>query len=67
MEGMMKDKTYFVATSNLIHLAIEPNRLESLIREGSLNVTDFSCLDKPSKRGVWAMFRSLAANKLQKS
>ena len=63
----MKDSAYFVTTPDLIHLAIAPNRLETLIKEGSLSVTDFSCLDNPSKRGVWAMLRSLAASKLQKS
>jgi hypothetical protein len=64
---MMKGNAYFVTTSNSIHLAIDPNRLETLIREGRLNVTDFNCLDNSSKRGVWAMLRSLAASKLQKS
>jgi len=63
----MKDTNYFVGTSHFIHLAIEPNQLETLIREGSLNVTDFRCLDKSSKRGVWAMLSSLAASKLQRS
>lgn len=63
----MKDTGYLVSTPHFIHLAIEPNQLEALIREGSLNVTDFRCLDKPSKRGVWAMLRSLAASKLPKS
>jgi hypothetical protein len=64
---MMKDSTYFVTSSSFIHLAIAPNRLEALIREGRLNVTDFNCLDKPSKRSVWAMLRALAACKLEKS
>jgi len=63
----MKNNSYYVTTSDFIHLAIDPNRLETLIREGSLNVTDFSCLDKPSKQGVWAMLRSLAVSKIQKS
>ena len=64
---MIKNQSYFVNNANPIHLAIAPERLEMLIREGSLNVTDFSCLDTPSKKGVWAMLRSLAASRLQKS
>ena len=60
---VMKD--YLGAQSNFIHLAIDPNRLELLIKEGRLNITDFNCLNKYSKQGVWSMFRMLAANKLQ--
>ena len=58
---------YLVASSELIRVAIDPRRLESLIREGQIEVTDFTCLDHPSKRGVWSMLRSLTANKLLKS
>jgi len=63
----MKNQSYFVNNANPIHLAIAPERLENADSEGSLNVTDFSCLDTPSKKGVWAMLRSLAASRLQKS
>lgn len=63
----MKQSSYLATPSHAIHLAIEPQRLEALIRDGNLKVTDFSCLDDPSKQGVWAMFRSLAAKKLIRS
>ena len=58
---------YLATNSKLIRVAIYPRRLESLIREGRIDVTDFSCLDRSSKQGVWAMLRSLTASKLQKS
>ncbi len=61
----MKNQRYLVSSDHAIHLAIDPNRLETLIRNGNLNVTDFSCLDTSSKRGVWAMLRSLAASRLR--
>lgn len=61
----MKNERYLLPSNQTIHLAIEPSRLETLIRDGNLNVTDFSCLDMPSKRGVWAMLRSLAASRLR--
>ena len=67
MEGMMKDNTDLGTQSNFIHLAIDPNCLELLIKEGRLSITDFNCLNKLSKQGVWSMFRMLAANKLQQS
>ncbi len=50
-----------------IHLAFDPNTLESLIREGKLHVSDFSCLDKTSQKGVWAMLRSVAVSTLRLS
>lgn len=58
---------YLATNSELIRVAIDPRRLESLIREGRIDVTDFSCLDRPSKQGVWSMLRSLTVSKLQKS
>jgi len=60
----MKNQSYFANHSNSIHLDIDPSRLEALIREGSLSVTDFSCLDTSSKNNVWTMLRSLAAKRL---
>ena len=63
----MQDDVYIDNQSNFIHLAIDPNRLELLIKEGRLSITDFNCLNKFSKQGVWSMFRVLAANKLQQS
>jgi hypothetical protein len=50
-----------------IHLAFDPETLESLIRDGKLHVSDFSCLDKPSQKGVWAMLRSVTINTLRLS
>tara|TARA_B100000787_G_scaffold86146_1_gene63565 strand:- start:678 stop:884 length:207 start_codon:yes stop_codon:yes gene_type:complete len=63
----MRDNVYLDTQSNFIHLAIDPNRLELLIKEGRINITDFNCLNNYSKQGVWSMFRMLAANKLQQS
>lgn len=48
-----------------IHLSFEPDTLESLIREGRLHISDFSCLDRPSAKGVWAMIRSIAISTLR--
>lgn len=50
-----------------IHLAFDPSTLESLIREGKLHVSDFNCLDKPSKKGVWALMRSVATSTIRLS
>ena len=47
-----------------IHLAIRPSRLEALIREGQVTITDFYCLDAASKKGVWQMLRMLAVKRL---
>ena len=58
---------YLATNSKLIRVAIDPRCLESLIRESRIDVTDFSCLDRSSKHGVWSMLRSLAVSKLQKS
>ncbi len=44
-----------------VNLAIAPYKLESLIREGKLNPTDFHCLDPQSKKSVWGIIRSLTA------
>ena len=60
----MKNQFYFASCPNPIHLAIDSAKLETLIRQGNLSVTDFSCLDISSKKGVWAMLRSLAAKRL---
>ncbi len=50
-----------------IYLAFDPDTLESLIRDGKLHVSDFSCLDKPSQKGVWAMIRSVVVSTLRQS
>jgi len=50
-----------------IHLAFDPSTLESLIREGKLHASDFNCLDNTSKKGVWAMMRSVAATTIRLS
>ena len=63
----MKFDSAYTENSNLIHLAFDSNTLESLIRSGKLQVSDFNCLDKPSKQGVWSMLRSVAARKIQPS
>ncbi len=63
----MKVSQYPATSSEIIRVAIDPRRLESLIGEGRIDVTDFTCLDRTSKRGVWSMLRSLTASKLQKS
>jgi hypothetical protein len=60
----MKNSRYLFAPSDSIYLAIDSARLERLIQDGSLNITDFSCLDTSSKKNVWTMLRSLAAKRL---
>ncbi len=50
-----------ITRSTPIHLSIEPRCLESLLREGRLNIHDFNCLDYSSKRNVWSILRTLAA------
>ncbi|MDC9724605.1 MAG: hypothetical protein PSN44_01625 [Gammaproteobacteria bacterium] len=57
----MKIDNFSIKQSDAIHLAFDPDTLESLIREGKLHVSDFNCLDKTSKKGVWALMRSVAA------
>ena len=57
----MKIDNGSILQADSIHLAFNPGTLESLIREGKLHVSDFNCLDKMSKKGVWAMMRSVAA------
>lgn len=46
---------------SIVNLAIAPYKLESLIREGKLNPTDFHCLDPQSKKSVWGIIRALTA------
>ena len=48
-----------------IHVAFDSDTLELLIRDGKLQVSDFSCLDKPSQKGVWAMIRSVTVSTLR--
>lgn len=63
----MKYGSASTGNTNVIHLAFDSTTLESLIRSGKLHVSDFNCLDKPSKRGVWSMLRSAAACKMVSS
>ena len=63
----MKIDNFSTKPIGSIHLAFDPNILESLIREGKLHASDFNCLDKTSKKGVWAMMRSVAASTIRLS
>ena len=63
----MKADNLSINQSGTIHLEFEPGTLESLIREGKLHVSDFNCLDKKSKKGVWAMMRSVAVSTIRLS
>mgnify|MGYP003671427156 CR=1 len=57
----MKSSGIHTEHTNIVNLAIAPYKLESLIREGKLNPTDFHCLDPQSKKSVWGIIRSLTA------
>lgn len=46
----MKSTGIHTEQTRIVHLAIAPYKLESLIREGKLNPTDFHCLDPQSKK-----------------
>ena len=61
----MKQSNATTKPIDIIHLSFDPSTLESLIRSGKLHASDFNCLDRSSKRGVWAMLRSVAAGKIQ--
>lgn len=50
-----------------INLAFKPSILESLISDGHLHATDFSCLDSTAKSSVWQILRSVAAKSLRLS
>ena len=50
--------------NNLVHIAISPNALASLIESGYIHAIDFKCLDANSKKTVWKLF--LTAVKLTK-
>jgi hypothetical protein len=50
---------------NLVHIAISPNALASLIKEGSIHVMDFKCLDKQAKQIVWGLFLAMLSNKIR--
>ncbi|PPD21118.1 MAG: hypothetical protein CTY23_06405 [Methylomonas sp.] len=60
----MKLSHSMFATSAAVRLEIEPTVLASLMEKGLLHATDFRCLDKGSKRIVWAMLLSLMSNRL---
>lgn len=57
----MKSTDRYIDHTSIVNLAIAPYKLESLIREGRLNPTDFHCLDPQSKKSVWGIIRSLTA------
>lgn len=57
----MKSTGIHIEQTSIVNLAINPSKLESLIREGKLNPTDFHCLDPQSKKSVWGIIRSLTA------
>lgn len=57
----------YSAAPHPVHVVFDSATLESLIREGKLHVSDFNCLDTPSKREVWAMIRSVAINTIRQS
>ncbi|NRB65730.1 MAG: hypothetical protein HRU40_22375 [Saprospiraceae bacterium] len=61
----MKQCNVSTKEMDVIHLAFDPNTLESLIRTGKLHASDFNCLDSSSKQGVWSVLRSVAAGKIQ--
>jgi hypothetical protein len=61
----MKLNKFTTSQVSTIHLAFNPSTLESLIREGKLHASDFNCMDKVSKRGVWAVMRSVAASTIR--
>ena len=63
----MNIDNFSLSQAHPIHVAFDPDTLESLIREGKLHVSDFSCLDKPSQKGVWAMIRSVAVSTIRLS
>jgi hypothetical protein len=44
--------------NNLVHIAISPNVLASLIERGTIHAIDFRCLDIDSKKTVWKLFLS---------
>jgi hypothetical protein len=50
--------------NNLVHIAISPNILASLIERGYVHAVDFKCLNADSKKTVWKLF--LSAVKLTK-
>jgi len=50
--------------NNLVHIAISPNVLASLIEGEYIHAVDFKCLDIDSKKTVWKLF--LSAVKLTK-
>jgi hypothetical protein len=61
----MKQCNITTKPADAIHLAFDSATLESLIRDGKLHASDFNCLDKSSKRGVWSLLRSVAADKIK--
>jgi|GEM_PF-516719 len=57
----MKSTDINTEHTHIVNLAIAPYKLESLIREGKLNPTDFHCLDSQSKKVFGGIIKSLTA------
>lgn len=57
----MKSLAFKSHRNTIVNLAIEPDKLQSLMQEGKLHPEDFYCLDHQSKKSVWDILRSLAA------
>ncbi len=57
----MKSLAFKSDHNTIVNLAIDPNKLQSLMQEGKLHPEDFYCLDQQSKKSVWGILRSLAA------
>jgi hypothetical protein len=51
--------------NNLIHIAISPTVLASLIERKYLHVVDFKCLDTNAKKTVWALLLSTLQSTLR--
>lgn len=58
----MSEHTTANLNRDVIKLAFNSQTLALLIRSGQLHVSDFYCLDKDSKQGVWSLLRSGAAS-----
>lgn len=50
-----------------IKLVFNSSTLETLISEGHLRATDFSCLDAKAKTSVWQILGSITARSLRLS
>ncbi|MDO9212810.1 MAG: hypothetical protein Q7U23_03125 [Methylococcales bacterium] len=53
--------------NNLVHIAISPNALASLIKSGYIHAVDFKCLDADSKKTVWKLFLTAVKSTMKES